>query len=499
MTELSSKVDSSSSVADPQDQRVPLRTKFFFGVGTIGETASNWIFLSLAFFYYERIIGLSAALAGIATAIAIFADAITDPAVGAISDRFRSRWGRRHPFMFLAPIPLAFCIFLLFNPPEDLLGSQTLLFSWFVVFTILMRAFQTFFAIPHLAMGAELSDNYIERTRIMSFNNLFGLYGGFGMNSFAYFLVFGFMYSDQEGRLYQPAYTPIVLTCMAVIVISILVSAYCTRDQIPRLKRHEGVVEPFGFSDLLKDVLAVLDNRNYRFLLIGLFFLSLTIGTHETLGIYMAIYFWELTPYQQGWLAINTLIGYQIAFFTAAHLHGKFDKRWTIVITAWGLTFFWSLAANLALLGFSPAAGSWNLVFFIIGIGCFSSFCGSVLNISVMSALADIADEHALATGKRQEGIFYSARTFFAKAMNAIGHVVAGFALEFYILLDRSSPPGEVPEDVVFRLGMVDGPFAMVGGLIAGAFYLGYRLDKKRYAEIREELAQKDSTNATEI
>ena len=177
MTDLSSKVDSSSSVADPQDQRVPLRTKFFFGVGTIGETASNWIFLSLAFFYYERIIGLSAALAGIATAIAIFADAITDPAVGAISDRFRSRWGRRHPFMFLAPIPLAFCIFLLFNPPEDLLGSQTLLFSWFVVFTILMRAFQTFFAIPHLAMGAELSDNYIARTRIMSFNNLFSLSG----------------------------------------------------------------------------------------------------------------------------------------------------------------------------------------------------------------------------------------------------------------------------------------------------------------------------------
>ena len=124
-----------------------------------------------------------------------------------------------------------------------------------------------------------------------------------------------------------------------------------------------------SFSDLLKDVLAVLGNRNYLFLLIGLFFLSLTIGTHETLGIYMAIYFWELTPYQQGWLAINTLIGYQIAFFTAAHLHGKYDKRWTIVVTAWGLTFFWSLAPNLALLGFSPAAGSWGLVFFIIGIG----------------------------------------------------------------------------------------------------------------------------------
>ena len=70
--------------------------------------------------------------------------------------------------------------------------------------------------------------------------------------------------------------------------------------------------------------------------------------------------------------------------------------------------------------------------------GSFSSFFGAVLNITVMSALADIANEHDLNTGLRLEGIFYSARAFFSKAMNAVGHIVAGIAPQYYIFLPQS-------------------------------------------------------------
>jgi MFS family permease len=160
----------------PND-RLSLRTKTWFGVGTVGESATNWLFNALTFLYYQQILGLSGSLAGTAVAIAIFFDAISDPLIGSISDRFRSRWGRRHPFMIAAPIPLVLSIFLIFNPPESVVTSQMMLFGWFTVFTICMRTFVTFFAIPHLAMGAELSSDYIERTNVMSFNNLFGYYG----------------------------------------------------------------------------------------------------------------------------------------------------------------------------------------------------------------------------------------------------------------------------------------------------------------------------------
>ena len=473
-----------------EGSRVATRTKFYFGAGAGGEAASMWIFNALGMIFYQQILGLPAGLAGTALAIAIFADAITDPLIGAISDRFRSKWGRRHPFLLIAPIPLAMCIFLIFHPPAFVLESHTLLFIWLCVFTILQRTFQTFYVVPHLAMGAELSTDYLERTRIMAFNNLFTLYGGTLMHVVAWFVVFGFIFVDQGGQLYRPAYTWTALTACVIVLVSIFACAFGTKDQIPLLKRNQiDDDRKVSLGAFYSDIWMVMQNRNYLYLLLGLFFLSLTIGTHETLAIYMGTFFWELTPQQIGFLILNNILGVHVGFFLAARLHHRFDKRWTIALSAIGLSVFWSMTVNLALLGLAPANSSWALVAFIIFFGTFSSFFGAVLNISVMSALADIADEHELKTGLRLEGIFYSARAFFAKAMNAIGHVVAGLALQYYVMLPPNSVPGDVAPDIIFRLGIVDGPLAMIGGIIAGVVYLGYRIDKSVHEQTREALA----------
>ena len=473
-----------------EGSRVATRTKFYFGAGAGGEAASMWIFNALGMIFYQQILGLPAGLAGTALAIAIFADAITDPLIGAISDRFRSKWGRRHPFLLIAPIPLAMCIFLIFHPPAFVLESHTLLFIWLCVFTILQRTFQTFYVVPHLAMGAELSTDYLERTRIMAFNNLFTLYGGTLMHVVAWFVVFGFIFVDQGGQLYRPAYTWTALTACVIVLVSIFACAFGTKDQIPLLKRNQiDDDRKVSLGAFYSDIWVVMQNRNYLYLLLGLFFLSLTIGTHETLAIYMGTFFWELTPFQIGFLILNNILGVHVGFFLAARLHHRFDKRWTIALSAIGLSVFWSMTVNLTLLGLAPANSSWGLVAFIIFFGTFSSFFGAVLNISVMSALADIADEHELKTGLRLEGIFYSARAFFAKAMNAFGHVVAGLALQYYVMLPPNSVPGDVAPDIIFRLGIVDGPFAMIGGIIAGVVYLGYRIDKSVHEQTREALA----------
>jgi GPH family glycoside/pentoside/hexuronide:cation symporter len=465
---------------------VALRTKLYFGAGAGGEAASMWTFNALLLIFYQQILGLPAGMASIALGIAILADAITDPLIGAISDRFRSRFGRRHPFLFLAPAPLALCVFLIFHPPAFVVDSQTLLFAWLCTFTVLQRTFQTFYVVPHLAMGAELSTDYIERTRIMSFNNLFTLYGGMLMHVMVWFVIFGFFFADQGGQLHRPAYTWTILLACTIILVSIFACAWGTRDQIPILLDNQ--IEDgkqFSFVSFYSDIWSVLQNRNYLYLLVGLFFLSLTIGTHETLAIFMGTFFWELSPYQIGWLIIGGIIGTHVGFFFAARLHRRFDKRLTISVSAFGLSIFWSMVVNLTLLGLAPANSSWALVGMIIFFSIFSSGFGAVLNISVMSALADIADQQELKTGLRLEGIFYSARAFFSKAMNAVGHVVAGYALEYYVMLPPGSVPGEVSEDVIFRLGVVDGPLAMIGGIIAGFVYFGYRLDKSTHQQIR--------------
>ena len=114
---------------------------------------------------------MSAALAGIAVGIALVFDAITDPLAGSISDRFKSRFGRRHPFIYASVVPLAVGFYLLFAPPEGL--GQWGLFAWLLGFAVMTRASMTLFHVPHLSLGAELSEDYTERTTVVGFRYFF--------------------------------------------------------------------------------------------------------------------------------------------------------------------------------------------------------------------------------------------------------------------------------------------------------------------------------------
>ena len=87
----------------------------------------------------------------------------------------------------------------------------------------------------------------------------------------------------------------------------------------------------------------------------------------------------------------------------------------------------------------------------------------AVLTISVMSALADIADEHELLTGRRQEGMFYAARVFFAQLSSGLGHLLAGIC-DRPDRVSEGREPGQVGEDVLFKLGLIDGPIASLPG-----------------------------------
>ena len=167
---------------------VKLSTKLSYGIGAIGEASVLWLLATLAFFFYNQVIGLSGFLTGLAVSIAIFFDAISDPLVGSMSDNFRSKLGRRHPFMFAAPLPVIVCLYLIFNPPEGL--DQLATFTWFTSFTILLKLSITLFTIPHLALGAELSDDYIERSKVMSFNNVLSYTGVIIMHVYVWFFIF---------------------------------------------------------------------------------------------------------------------------------------------------------------------------------------------------------------------------------------------------------------------------------------------------------------------
>ena len=212
----------------PEADRVRLSIKLIYGSGQFAEGVKNAAFATFVLLYYNQVLGLSGTLAGLAIFIALCFDAITDPVVGSISDNFKSRWGRRHPFMYAAAIPMAFSFYFLFAPPEEL--SSGALFAWMTVFTVLVRGSMTLYYVPHLALGAELSDHYTERTSIVAYRWIFSVFGHLAViiSAFAIFFV---DVDGQSGDLVAENYPPFAFALAIVVVVSIL---FQLAEHIPR-------------------------------------------------------------------------------------------------------------------------------------------------------------------------------------------------------------------------------------------------------------------------
>ena len=171
-----------------REGRVPVSTKIFQGFGGLSNSHKDFAFNNFLLLYYSQILGVPASTTSLILALCLFADAITDPLVGAYSDNFKSRLGRRHPFMYAAAVPLGGFLYLLFSPPTG--GSELTLIIWLFVFTLATRTAFTFFIMPWNAIAAEFSDDYVERTSIITYRYVVGWIGGvifsFGMYTFVW-------------------------------------------------------------------------------------------------------------------------------------------------------------------------------------------------------------------------------------------------------------------------------------------------------------------------
>ena len=182
-------------------------TKLIFGLGAVGEVVYLGLFNGFITIYYNQVLGLSNTLIGLAIMLAMIGDAVTDPIVGIVSDSWKSKYGRRHPFLFIAPIPLAIALFFIFNPPgiflQDASGaSQISLFVWLAIWTILSRGFLTLYSVPHLALGGELSKDQHQRSQLFSANTVVGYVAGasFAFVLWSYFFA-GERIRESDGQL----------------------------------------------------------------------------------------------------------------------------------------------------------------------------------------------------------------------------------------------------------------------------------------------------------
>jgi len=204
-----------------------------FAAGQIPEGVQSTSFGFFLLFFYNQVLCLSGFLASLAIVIALLVDAVSDPVIGSWSDGVRYRWGRRHPFMYAAAAPFAICFYLLFSPPAGL--TETQVFIWLVVFSVLTRTTQSVYSIPHTSLTAELSTDYHERTLLSSLRSLLQSVGTLMVFLIGLQIFFGATPEYPNGQLNPAAYPRFAGMFSIVIFVGVLLTVYGTHSHIPYL------------------------------------------------------------------------------------------------------------------------------------------------------------------------------------------------------------------------------------------------------------------------
>jgi Na+/melibiose symporter-like transporter len=460
-------------------------TKLAFGFGQAAEGIKNAAYSVFLFFFYTQVLGLSGTLAGAAIFIALVFDAVTDPLAGSLSDSLHHRWGRRHPFMYASALPLALCFAASFSPPSGL--GQWGLFAWLCLFAVLTRGAMTLFHVPHLALGAELSQEYDERTVVVAYRTFFGFLGA----ALLIFVGFGVFLRGREeldfGQLNPSGYSGVGLWFGAAMAAIILVSAAGTHHRIPFLPRPAPGREPFSGRRLARELGEAIANRSFRVFFVGLVFFFIARGVELVLGQHMGTYFWGLRSEQFRLIPLAGIFGVMIGTPICAALARRVDKRQMYVV---GLLWFSSITMALPLLKMGelfPSEMSPLYLPLLVGAAFVAALGGAAGLLAAGSMLADIADEHELENGRRQEGIFFGALSFSGKASAGVGSLIAGVGLDL-IEFPAQAAPGTVPESKLDALGLLYGSGIFAAALVAAVPLFRYRIDRERHAEIRAEL-----------
>ncbi|HIL82851.1 MAG TPA: sugar transporter [Pseudomonadales bacterium] len=469
----------------PVTRKVDLSTKLYYGFGAVANGAKSNGFNYLLLFYYSQVIGLRADLVSLGILIALVFDAISDPLVGYISDNTHSKLGRRHPYMYAAGVPVALAYYFLWSPPA---WDETGLFLYFVCMAVLIRTLITFYEIPATALVAELTDDYDQRTEMMSFRYFFGWWGGLTMAVMNYLV---FLPEEKGGLEYVQGWSNYGLTASIVIFISIYVSAIGTHKHIPHLRKPPSSA-PFSFTKTKKEIKETLSNRSFFALFVSALLQAVAAGVSTSLSIYFSRHFWELTTTQIGYMNLPYFFSAFIALMLAPMVSRWLGKK-KGGMTVLGLAFAMApMPYILRVLGLFPENGTDTLFWTLVVFNTVEVTLIIMSSSLIAAMIADVVEDSEVKTGRRSEGIFFAANSFAQKAVNGLGVVVAGQILAI-IQFPTKAKPGQVPEETLFDLAYIYVPTLLFFYLFALAVLSVYKINREDHSENLRKLAEVDN------
>ena len=466
------------------DLKPSVGIKMLYGLGQMAQSGGFDTAIGFIFFYYTAVLGLSGALVGAALAISLAFDAVVDPLIGSYSDNIQSKLGRRLPLMIGAIVPICISVGLLFTPPHG--ADQWALFGWLTVFSVAARSFISLFNVPYIALGAEMTNDYTERTSVVAYRAVAGIISGLVCT------VLGFAVYFAKGGLQRPdgypgygwAVSGLLFVCMAICCLGVWRYA----AKLPQPEPIAGAI----WRRLPGEVAEVFANRSFRVLFISAVVTFVAIGVNATLNNHAFVFVWQLKSESIQFLGYAYLLGILLGVPATPLLQKVMEKKNVVLLGLALLIANWLVLQGLRVTGiYSPVgdAALYPQMFnsFVAGIGV------GFTSIAYPSMMADAADEHEHLFGRRREGLYFAGLGFAAKAATGLGVLVAGICLDLIRFpKDVAHHVGIVlPEDVQVRLVMIWGPGAAVICVISMVIFAAYNITRERHAEIAEALKAK--------
>jgi GPH family glycoside/pentoside/hexuronide:cation symporter len=457
-----------------------------YGSGTLADSVSMTAVGFFLFFYLTQVCGMSNSLAGLSGLISLCVDALADPLVGALSDNSWSRLGRRHPFMFAGIGPLALGLGLLFSIPTGL--SALALFVYATAISILLRVSHSTFFLPYVGLGAELSDDYAERTNVVSSRFLFSVVGAIVV------LLLGqsVFLRGPGGLLHRAAYAPFGWTCAAIVLAGGLATAFATLGALKRL-RPIGKREGSLVTRLIRDFAELFRNPSFRALFLSLLLSFTSVGVISSLTLNANTFFWKLPSAVSQLILLANPVGVFAGVMISLLFIRGLERR-SVVIA--GFVFVIVVQATLPLLrvlGLLPDGA--RLYAVLVTAALLTGAVTAMVGIAFQAAMTDAADEHELMFGTRRESLYYAGINLSAKAASGLGVFIAGVGLDLIAFPNNLTLHGgvgaHIPAAVLARFGLILGPGVASIYVLAFVIFLFYRLDRRRHALIQQALDER--------
>lgn len=464
--------------------KIPLLDKIGYGSGNFSTGIGNQVIGTYLVFYCTAILNIPGSLVGLAVSLSIIWDAITDPLMGYFSDMTKSKlFGRRHQYILIGGIGLGISNYLLWNINSGL--SDYLKFAIIFLLILIIKTFSTIYVTPYTALGAELSNDYNERTNIQGIKTIFFLLGLAFVSVFGMFVFFRSTPEFPSGQLNPNSYSSMGIFSSILIIIFALICFYSTKKYIPILNEHsDKLVKRFNLKTLIIAFKGIFLNKSFRHVAFAYMFTNIATALVANTGLHVFTYTFSLSSQQ-----IALIVGIQFLVSILSQpiwslASRRLDKKPSMIL---GIIICIISSFLFFMLVFMKDYVTGN-AFYFMPFAVLAGFGTGGLFTLPLSMIADVIDLDELNTGKRTEGSYYGCLTLFYKFSQSITLLLIGFILDL-VKFDASLPLQA--ESTVIILGLMLSIGSGLSFIAALLSIFGYNLNKSKVEDIQNKIAEK--------